>query len=135
MPATAGAGRALTPVDLPRPCASFEVMGEAFNALNHRNVTDIQKVGYRVTSDTAHPNMATMTWQSGEKPGTKTVLVSGRSQTQYVFDPTAAFFGAKKASEPLVKTWADNVKKTGVDPDAAMSELKASLAKYNALTQ
>jgi len=27
------------------------------------------------------------------------------------------------------------VKKTGVDPDAAMAELKASLAKYNALTQ
>ena len=42
----------------------------------------------------------------------------------------------KKASEPLVKTWADGVKKkTGVDPDAAMAELKASLAKYNALTQ
>ena len=41
----------------------------------------------------------------------------------------------KKASEPLVKTWADGVKKTGVDPDAAMAELKASLAKYNALAQ
>jgi TRAP-type C4-dicarboxylate transport system substrate-binding protein len=41
----------------------------------------------------------------------------------------------KKASEPLVKTWADGVKKKGVDPDAAMAELKASLAKYNALTQ
>src|ERR1700756_4745055 len=41
----------------------------------------------------------------------------------------------KTASEPLFKTWSDNVKKTGVDPDAAMAELKASLAKYNALTQ
>ena len=41
----------------------------------------------------------------------------------------------KKAAEPLVKTWADNVKKTGVDPDAAMADLKATLAKYNALTQ
>src|ERR1700755_2243049 len=41
----------------------------------------------------------------------------------------------KKASEPLVKTWADGVKKKGVDPDAAMTELKASLGKYNALTQ
>jgi TRAP-type C4-dicarboxylate transport system substrate-binding protein len=41
----------------------------------------------------------------------------------------------KKAAEPLVKTWAEGVKKTGVDPDAAMAELKASLAKYNALTQ
>jgi TRAP-type C4-dicarboxylate transport system substrate-binding protein len=41
----------------------------------------------------------------------------------------------KKASEPLVKTWADGAKKTGVDPNAALSELKASLAKYNALAQ
>jgi TRAP-type C4-dicarboxylate transport system substrate-binding protein len=41
----------------------------------------------------------------------------------------------KKAAEPLVKTWADGVKKTGVDPDKAMSELKDTLAKYNALAQ
>ena len=41
----------------------------------------------------------------------------------------------KKASEPLVKTWADGVRKTGVDPDAALAELRASLTKYNALTQ
>jgi TRAP-type C4-dicarboxylate transport system substrate-binding protein len=41
----------------------------------------------------------------------------------------------KKAAEPLVKTWSDNVRKAGVDPDTAMTELKASLAKYNALAQ
>ncbi len=41
----------------------------------------------------------------------------------------------KKAAEPLVKTWADGVRKTGVDPDKAMDELRASLAKYNALAQ
>jgi TRAP-type C4-dicarboxylate transport system substrate-binding protein len=41
----------------------------------------------------------------------------------------------KKASEPLVKTWADGVRKAGADPDAAMSGLRAALAKYNALTQ
>ena len=40
----------------------------------------------------------------------------------------------KKASEPLVKTWGEGVRKTGADPDAALAELKASLAKYNALT-
>lgn len=38
----------------------------------------------------------------------------------------------RKASEPLEKVWADGVKKAGQDPDAAMKELKASLAKYNA---
>jgi TRAP-type C4-dicarboxylate transport system substrate-binding protein len=41
----------------------------------------------------------------------------------------------KKASEPLVKTWANSVSKSGADPDAALAELRASLAKYNALTQ
>ena len=30
----------------------------------------------------------------------------------------------KKAAEPLVKTWADGVKKAGGDPDAIMKELK-----------
>jgi TRAP-type C4-dicarboxylate transport system substrate-binding protein len=41
----------------------------------------------------------------------------------------------KKASEPLIKTWADGVRRTGADPDAALAELRASLTKYNALTQ
>src|SRR5471030_3178288 len=41
----------------------------------------------------------------------------------------------KKASEPLEKTWADGVKKAGVDPDAAMKELRADLAKYGALAK
>jgi hypothetical protein len=81
---------------------SFDVMGEAYNALNHRNVTDIQTIGYRVTNDTTHANMATLTWQSGEKPGTKTVLVNGTSQTQYVFDPTAAFGNVTNANSGVV---------------------------------
>src|SRR5258708_24603644 len=38
----------------------------------------------------------------------------------------------KKAAEPLVKTWGEGVKKNGVDPDAAMTELRAALTKYNA---
>jgi TRAP-type C4-dicarboxylate transport system substrate-binding protein len=37
----------------------------------------------------------------------------------------------KKAAEPLAKTWADNVKKSGGDPDTIMKELKAELAKFN----
>jgi TRAP-type C4-dicarboxylate transport system substrate-binding protein len=41
----------------------------------------------------------------------------------------------KKASEPLIKTWADGVKKTGVDADAAMKDLRAELAKHKALAQ
>ena len=78
--------------------SSLELMGEAFNALNHENVTDIETVGYRLTNDKAHANMATLTWQSGIKPGTKTTLVDGITQTQYVFDPTAAFGNVTNAN-------------------------------------
>ena len=70
---------------------SLEMMAEAFNVLNHPNVTSLRTVGYRVTNDTGHPNMATLTWQSGVRPGTKTVMTSGTAETQYVFDPTAEF--------------------------------------------
>jgi hypothetical protein len=46
--------------------------------------------------------MATLTWQSGEKPGTKTALVNGGSETQYVFDPTAAFGNVTNANSGAV---------------------------------
>ena len=37
----------------------------------------------------------------------------------------------KAAAVPVVKTWADAVKKTGNDPDAILKEFRADLAKYN----
>jgi TRAP-type C4-dicarboxylate transport system substrate-binding protein len=50
-----------------------------------------------------------------------------------VYEPSAAQVAEwKQASEPLAKTWADNVKKSGGDPDAIMKELKAQLAKDKA---
>jgi TRAP-type C4-dicarboxylate transport system substrate-binding protein len=50
-----------------------------------------------------------------------------------VYELTPAQLGEwKKAAAPLEKAWADNVKKTGIDPDAAMKELKADLVKYKA---
>ena len=39
----------------------------------------------------------------------------------------------KKAAAPLEKEWAAGVKKVGVDPDEAMKELRADLAKYHGL--
>jgi TRAP-type C4-dicarboxylate transport system substrate-binding protein len=41
----------------------------------------------------------------------------------------------KKAADPLTKTWADGVKKTGVDAEGAMKELRDNLAKYKALAE
>ncbi len=37
----------------------------------------------------------------------------------------------KKAAEPVVKAWADNVRKAGGDPDAILADLKATLARHN----
>ncbi|MFP5229701.1 MAG: carboxypeptidase regulatory-like domain-containing protein [Acidobacteriota bacterium] len=82
--------------------SSFQVMGEAFNALNHRNVTNLDTIGYRVVNDRTHANMATLAWQSGMKPGTKTVLVNGRSETQYVYDSTAGFGNVTNANSGVM---------------------------------
>ena len=38
----------------------------------------------------------------------------------------------QKSVEPLQKTWAEQVRKTGVDPDKALAELKAQTTKYGA---
>lgn len=81
---------------------SFELMGEAFNALNHQNVTSIQTTGYRVANDSAHANMGTLTWQSGMRPSTKTTLANGNTETQYAYDPTAAFGDVTNANSGAV---------------------------------
>ncbi|HEY6446228.1 MAG TPA: TonB-dependent receptor [Acidobacteriaceae bacterium] len=78
---------------------SIEVLGEAFNALNHQNVTDMQTVGYRVKNEftdcsnakPCYANMANLVWQSGERPAIATTLVNGSKLPQYAWDPTAAF--------------------------------------------
>jgi len=53
-----------------------------------------------------------------------------------VYKLTAAETEAwKKAAAPLEKSWADGVKKVGLDPDAAMKELRAELGKHNGLAK
>jgi TRAP-type C4-dicarboxylate transport system substrate-binding protein len=72
-------------------------------------------------------------WGDFEDAGVgKVKAEAGQEVYTLTADQTAQW---KKASEPLVKTWGDGIKKTGVDPDAALTELKASLAKYKALAQ
>lgn len=38
----------------------------------------------------------------------------------------------KKAAQPLVDSWAANVKKTGADPDKVLGDLKAAVVKFGA---
>src|ERR1700684_3727715 len=72
-------------------------------------------------------------WGKFEDAGIDKVKAEpGQEVYQLTADQTALW---KKAAEPLVKTWAEGVKAKGVDPDAALAELRASLDKYNALAQ
>ena len=75
-------------------------------------------------------------WGKFEDAGVDKVKAEPPGQEVYTLTPDQLALW-KKACEPLVKTWADGVKSKdpSVDPDAAMKDLKASLAKYNALTQ
>jgi len=52
---------------------------------------------------------------------------------QEIYEPTPAQVAEwKKAAQPLEEKWAENVKKTGVDPATVMKELKAQLSKEGA---
>jgi TRAP-type C4-dicarboxylate transport system substrate-binding protein len=52
---------------------------------------------------------------------------------QEIYEPTPAQVAEwKKAAHPLEEKWAENVKKTGVDPATVMKELKAQLSKEGA---
>ena len=41
---------------------TFELLGEAFNVLNHQNVTSIDTIGYIIANDASYTNTARLTW-------------------------------------------------------------------------
>jgi len=67
-----------------------EFFAEAFNVLNHPNVTNIQTIGYRITNDPTHTNTATLTYMSGLRTY-KTTLADGSTQTTLIPSPTPGF--------------------------------------------
>jgi TRAP-type C4-dicarboxylate transport system substrate-binding protein len=71
-------------------------------------------------------------WADFERSGVAKLqgdTASGRE----VYTITDAQLGEwRKAAEPVVKVWADGVRKAGGDPDAVLGELKAAIAKYGA---
>ncbi|MBV9981905.1 TRAP transporter substrate-binding protein [Bradyrhizobium sp.] len=103
------------------------------NKDKYNQMSDRQKKAIDDNCNTEAAGRVGEPWGKFEDAGVDKVKAES-GQEVYTLTPeqTAQW---KKAAEPLVKTWADGVKKTGVDPDTALSELKASLAKYNALTQ
>jgi TRAP-type C4-dicarboxylate transport system substrate-binding protein len=70
-------------------------------------------------------------WAEYERTGvTKLAAAEGHE----VYKLTEEQLGEwRKASEPVVRIWSDSARKAGIDPDAALAELRASVAKYKAL--
>src|SRR6201982_2780145 len=103
------------------------------NKDKYNQMSDRQKKAIDDNCNTEAAGRVGEPWGRFEDAGVDKVMAE-LGQEVYTLTPeqTAQW---KKAAEPLFKAWADNVKQKGVDPDQAMSELKASLAKYDALTQ
>jgi TRAP-type C4-dicarboxylate transport system substrate-binding protein len=103
------------------------------NKDKYNEMSDRQKKAIDDNCNTEAAGRVGEPWGKFEDAGVDKVKAES-GQEVYTLTPEQTVLW-KKASEPLFKTWSDGVKKAGFDPDAAMAELKASLAKYNALTQ
>ena len=104
-----------------------------FNKDKYNQMSDRQKKAIDDNCNTEAAGRVGGPWGKFEDAGVDKVKAEpGQEVYTLTAEQTAAW---KKASEPLVKTWADGVKKAGVDPDVAMKELRADLAKYNALAK
>ena len=102
-----------------------------FNKAKYDEMSPRQKKAIDDNCNTEAAGRVGEPWGKFEDAGLDKVKAEpGQEVYQLTADQLAQW---RKAADPLEKTWADNVKKTGVDPDAAMKELKAALANYKAL--
>jgi hypothetical protein len=69
---------------------AVEFFAEAFNVLNHQNVTNIQTIGYALANDPTNTSTAKLSYLTGLKTYT-TTDANGNTQTQLINGPTAGF--------------------------------------------
>src|SRR3978361_630665 len=103
------------------------------NKDKYNQMSDMQKKAIDNNCSTEAAGRVGEPWGKFEDAGIDKVKAQeGQEGYKHTPEQTALW---KKASEPLIKTWGEGVKKAGTDPDAAMTELRAALTKYNALAQ
>lgn len=103
------------------------------NQDKYNQMSDRQKKAIDGNCNTEMAGRVGEYWGAFEDAGTGKIKAEpGQDVYKLTPEQTALW---KKAADPLTRTWADAVRKTGVDADAAMAELRASLAKSNALAQ
>jgi TRAP-type C4-dicarboxylate transport system substrate-binding protein len=116
-------------IDAPMYVTTFVFV---MNKDKYNEMSDRQKKAIDDNCNTEAAGRVGEPWGKFEDAGLDKVRAQS-GQDVYALTPEQTALW-KKASEPLVKTWGDGVRKAGADPDAALAELRASLAKYNALT-
>jgi TRAP-type C4-dicarboxylate transport system substrate-binding protein len=105
----------------------------AFNKDKYNGMSDRQKKAIDNHCTTEQAGLVGGPWGVFEDAGVGKVKAEpGQEVYSLTPEQTAAW---KKASEPLLKSWADGARKAGIDPDAAMKDLRAELTKYNALAK
>jgi len=104
-----------------------------FNKDKYNQMSPRQKKAIDDNCNTEAAGRVGEPWGNFEDAGIDKVK-AGPGHDVYTLTPeqTAAW---KKASEPLVNSWAEGVKKVGVDPDVALKGLRADLGKFNALAK
>ncbi|HEY8449563.1 MAG TPA: TRAP transporter substrate-binding protein [Bacillota bacterium] len=103
------------------------------NKTTYQNMSPMQQKAVDAQCNTEWALRVAAPWADFERGGVAKLsgdTASGRE----VYTITEEQLGEwRKAAEPLVKVWAEGARKAGVDPDVVLSELKAAIAKYNAL--
>jgi TRAP-type transport system periplasmic protein len=69
-------------------------------------------------------------WAEWEAAGREKIKAEAGHEVYPITDAQLAAW--RKAAEPLAKAWSDAVRKTGLDPDKVMGELKGELDQYKA---
>jgi len=116
-------------IDAPMYVTTFVFV---MNKDKYKDMSDRQKKAIDDNCNTEAAGRVGEPWGKFEDAGIDKVKAEA-GQDLYALTPEQTALW-KKASEPLIKTWGEGVRKTGVDPDGALADLRASLAKYNALT-
>ena len=114
-------------LDMPLYVTTFAFV---FNKDKYNQMSAAQK---KVIDDHCTPEWALKVaapWAEFEHAGIAKIKAEAGHE---VYEPTPAQIAEwKKAAQPLEEKWAENVKKTGIDPAVVMKELKAQLSKEGA---
>jgi TRAP-type C4-dicarboxylate transport system substrate-binding protein len=102
----------------------------AFNKDKYAQMSAVQKKAIDDNCTTEWAGNVGALWGAFEHAGIDKIKAeAGHEVYPLTADQLAQW---KQAAEPLEKAWADKVRRVGIDPAAAMRELKEELAKRNA---